>query len=168
VHIIQGEFRISDDPEVMFSTLLGSCVAACIRDPLARVGGMNHFLLPGSSGQSGDGERYGVHAMEMLINGLLGRGADRRRLEVKLFGGAKTMRGLADIGDQNARFARAFVEAEGLRVVGECLGGVRGRRLQFWPVAGRARRSFLAETDHVPVRVAPAPAVADAGALELF
>ena len=69
VHVIQGEFQVTDDPDVVLSTILGSCVAACLRDPVAGVGGMNHFLLPGDGGQTGGGEvaRYGVHLMELLI-----------------------------------------------------------------------------------------------------
>ena len=85
----------------MLTTLLGSCVAACLRDPVARIGGMNHFLLPGQEAGEGAqrsvGETYGVHLMELLVNGLLRRGARRDRLEGKLFGGARTMDGLADM-----------------------------------------------------------------------
>jgi chemotaxis protein CheD len=168
VLVIQGEYKISDEPDVVLATLLGSCVAACIRDPLAGVGGMNHFLLAdgGVSDTRQHAERYGVHAMELLVNGLLARGAQRSRLEAKLFGGAKTMDGLADVGASNARFARSFAEREGIKVVGECLLGTRGRRVHFWPVSGRARRIFISEP--VPVRpVAPQPS-ATSGALELF
>ncbi len=73
VHIIQGEFKVLNDPNAVLSTILGSCVAACLRDPVAGIGGMNHFLLPGSAGSmasGGDATRYGVHLMELLINGL--------------------------------------------------------------------------------------------------
>lgn len=170
-HVIQGEFRISDEPDLVLATILGSCVAACMRDPLAGVGGLNHFLLPGESGGSGTGtaERYGVHAMELLVNGLLTRGAQRHRLEVKLFGGAATVSGLSDVGAQNASFARDFVRRERLTTVGECLGGARGRRLQFWPVSGRARRIFLAPSEQVVERrVVPEPAEPRFGSVELF
>ena len=116
---------------------------------------MNHFLLADGSASSTrqNAERYGVHAMELLVNGLLKRGAQRHRLEAKLFGGAKTMDGLADVGATNARFARDFVEREEIKLVGECLGGTRGRRIHFWPVSGRARRIFISEP--VPLRSAP-------------
>ncbi|MCW6507661.1 chemotaxis protein CheD [Lichenifustis flavocetrariae] len=169
VLVIQGEYKISDDPNVVLATLLGSCVAACIRDPLAGVGGMNHFLL--AEGSASDtrhnAERYGVHAMELLVNGLLTRGAQRNRLEAKLFGGAKTMDGLADVGATNARFAQEFVRREGIKLVGECLLGNRGRRIHFWPVSGRARRIFMSEP--VPLRpVAPPVVQPNSGALELF
>lgn len=167
--VVQGEYKISRDADVVLATLLGSCVAACIRDPLAGVGGMNHFLLAdGSASETRQNlERYGVHAMELLVNGLLKRGAQRHRLEAKLFGGAKTMDGLADIGRTNARFARDFIAREEIRLVGECLGGTRGRRIHFWPVSGRARRIFISEP--VPLRPVPPAAVpASTGALELF
>ena len=143
-HIIQGEQSISEDPSEVLATLLGSCVAACLHDPVAGVGGMNHFLLPGDSGtgERGHAERFGVHAMELLVNAMLSRGASRSRLEAKLFGGARTMQGLSDIGAQNAVFAAGFLKREGIRVTSECLGGARGRRIQFWPVSGRARRRF--------------------------
>lgn len=147
IHIIQGEYSVSDNADVVLTTLLGSCVAACLRDPVARIGGMNHFLLPGQeAGESAArnvGEHYGVHLMELLVNGLLRRGARRERLEGKLFGGARTMEGLADIGARNASFAERFLRHEGIRLAGASLGGERGRRLQFWPVSGRARQAFL-------------------------
>ncbi|MGO7223639.1 chemotaxis protein CheD, partial [Rhizobium ruizarguesonis] len=74
VHIIQGEYKLLNDPNAVLSTILGSCVAACLRDPVAGVGGMNHFLLPGSATSptsGGDATRFCVHLMELLINGLL-------------------------------------------------------------------------------------------------
>ncbi len=168
-HVIQGEQRVSEDPNDVLATLLGSCVAACLHDPVAGVGGMNHFLLPGDTepGERGHAERFGVHAMELLVNALLARGASRSRLEAKLFGGASTILGLSDIGSLNAIFASGFLRREHIRVTSECLGGARGRRVQFWPVSGRARRSFMGAAEVVaPVRpVRPAPTC---GALELF
>lgn len=168
-HVIQGEQRISDDPNVVLTTILGSCVAACLRDPLAGVGGMNHFLLPGTeegADQTGVSERHGVHAMELLVNAMLDRGAVRSRLEAKLFGGAKTIKGLADVGTLNANFAEAFLRRERIANVGGCLRGALGRRIQFWPVSGRARRIFLAYAEEPPARVPPPPA--NSGSLELF
>src|SRR4051812_24075597 len=98
INIVQGEYKVSGDPGVVITTLLGSCVAACIRDPVAGVGGMNHFLLPGSEvGASKVSESMGVHLMELLLNGLMREGAQRDRLEAKLFGGARMMSGLSDI-----------------------------------------------------------------------
>jgi chemotaxis protein CheD len=146
MHVIQGEWKVSNDPTVVLSTVLGSCVAACLRDPSAGVGGMNHFLLPGSVdalAQGGDMSRYGVHLMELLINGLLKQGARRDRLEAKIFGGAKTIASFSNVGQQNADFAHRFLQDEGIQIVGSSTGGDAGRKLEFWPVSGRARQYAL-------------------------
>lgn len=167
VNIIQGEYKVVSDPNVVLTTILGSCVAACLRDPVAGVGGMNHFLLPGnaqSMASGGDATRYGVHLMELLINGLLKKGARRDRLEAKVFGGAKTIATFSNVGEQNAAFAMQFLRDEGIRVVGSSTGGEFGRKLEFWPISGRARQYPLtgAETQRTvaleqkPV-VAPKP-----------
>jgi chemotaxis protein CheD len=158
---------------VVLSTLLGSCVAACLRDPVAGIGGMNHFLLPGVDPTKGEADsvRYGVHAMELLVNALLSQGARRERLEGKLFGGARLITGLTDVGEMNATFAEQFMRREGLVNIGGSLRGDAGRRIQFWPVSGRARQVFLSkDAPEVFAREAvraPKPA-ADSGALELF
>ena len=127
VHVVQGEHALSDNPSEVLLTVLGSCVAACLWDPVAGVGGMNHFLLPGvdaKGGQKGlEGMRYGVNAMELLINNLLKRGAARHRLQAKLFGGASVVRGLTDVGGQNAAFAERYLREEGIAYLGGSLGG---------------------------------------------
>ena len=146
LHVIQGEWKVSNDPTVVLSTVLGSCVAACLRDPVAGVGGMNHFLLPGSvdaMAQGGDMSRYGVHLMELLINGLLKQGARRDRLEAKIFGGAKTIASFSNVGQQNVNFATGFLQDEGIKIVGSSTGGDAGRKLEYWPVSGRARQYAL-------------------------
>jgi chemotaxis protein CheD len=173
INLIQGEYKVSADPKVVLTTLLGSCVGACIRDPVAGVGGMNHFLLPGSDvGSSAtESERAGVHLMELLVNGLMRQGAQRERLEAKIFGGARMMQGLSDIGKKNAEFAKRFLSYEGIRIVGSDLGGERGRRLHFWPVTGRARQSYMAAAEAAPVLAAPSVAryvAASAGDVDLF
>jgi len=178
VNLVQGEFRVSDDPHVVFTTILGSCVGACIRDPVRGVGGMNHFLLPGSESgvDARDSERQGVHLMELLVNGLMRQGAHRDRLEAKIFGGARMMRGLSDIGKKNTEFAIKFLKYEGIRVVGGDNGGEQGRRLQFWPVSGRARQSYIstgveranqASAIRVPLTPASTERVS-AGEIDLF
>jgi chemotaxis protein CheD len=173
IHVVQGEQYVTDDPGAVLTTILGSCVAACLRDPVAGVGGMNHFLLPGVERSQAGSEsvRYGVHAMELLVNALLAAGARRDRLEGKLFGGARLIKGLTDVGALNAEFAQDFLRREGLKHVGGSLGGESGRRIQYWPVSGRARQVFLTrQTQDVlarETRLAPAPA-AQTGALELF
>lgn len=172
VHVVQGEFRVTSDPEVVLATILGSCVAACLRDPVAKVGGMNHFLLPGDSdsGTGTDAVRYGVHAMELLVNGILREGARRERLEAKLFGGARMIEGLTDIGTQNAEFAERFLRRERIMLAGGSLRGDRGRRVQFWPVSGRARQMTIEQGEATVfaserhLKATPS----EAGSVELF
>jgi two-component system chemotaxis response regulator CheY len=112
--------------------------------------------------------RNGVHLMELLVNGLLQRGAKRERLETKLFGGAQVVDGLANIGAKNAEFAERFLRNEGISFAGGSLGGERGRRIEFWPVSGRARQIFLARwiRDVAPPAVLPKPT--DSGSVEFF
>ena len=169
--VVQGEYVVTDDPHAVLVTLLGSCVSACMRDPVSGVGGLNHFLLPGDD-QRSDQMRHGVHAMELLVNGLLARGARRDRLEAKIFGGARMVSGLTDVGRQNALFAERFLKREGIPVVGSSLGGEQARRIQFWPVSGRVRQLFVekqADTVFETERRRPAPvAPVTDGAVELF
>ncbi|MCF3641741.1 chemoreceptor glutamine deamidase CheD [Rhizobium sp. TRM95111] len=175
VHVIQGEFKVVNDPTVVLTTILGSCVAACMRDPVIGVGGINHFLLPGSAeamAGGGDATRYGVHLMELLINGLLKQGARRDRLEAKIFGGAKTIARFSNVGEQNAKFARQFLMDEGIQIVGESTGGEHGRKLEYWPSTGRARQYALTgvetqKTVAMEQRPAPAPKPAETS-IEFF
>lgn len=156
------------DANAVLTTILGSCVATCMFDPLAKVGGMNHFLLPGDTGV--EGMKYGVNAMELLINGLLQQGATRARLQAKLFGGANVISNLSDIGAQNVAFAQRFLQTEGIQVVGTSLGGDRARRVRYWPTTGRASQMWIdrAEVFTAERKAKPAPVAKDAGDLELF
>jgi chemotaxis protein CheD len=165
-HVVQGRYAVSSDPLEVLTTLLGSCVAACIRDPVAGVGGMNHFLLPGETGSVD--VRYGVHAMELLVNGLLQQGARRDRLTARIFGGGRMVEGLSDVGAMNVAFAERFFRDEGIPLEGGSTGGVRARRLQFWPVSGRTRQMFMggAELFDAERPIAIAPDLG--GVLELF
>ncbi len=161
IHVIQGEYAVIDAPDAVLTTLLGSCVSACIRDPLAGIGGMNHFLLPGDAANTSTSVKYGVNAMELLINGLLQRGAIRHRLEAKVFGGAHVIANLSDVGRSNAAFALDFLKAESIRCVGQSLGGNQARRIRFWPASGRVSQLLL-EASHTDVfraeAVKPVPA----------
>ncbi len=145
VQVKEGDYRVSGDPNVVLSTFLGSCVAVCMRDPEIRLGGMNHFLLPGDDDflDPRHAERFGVHLMEVLINGLMSHGASRDRIEAKLFGGAQILSHGRDIGQANANFARKFLRVEGIRIVASSLGGDRGRRVEFRPCSGQARQRRL-------------------------
>ncbi len=171
VHVGQGEHYVTADPDVMLTTILGSCVAMCLRDPNTGLGGMNHFLLPDGAGSGTDaGRRYGAYAMEVLINDCLKAGARRESLEAKLFGGGRMFDALQDVGRTNADFAERFLRDEGIAVVGGSLRGAGGRRVQFWPATGRALQRAVTDRQLPapsarPVRAAP---VVDSGALELF
>jgi chemotaxis protein CheD len=167
IHLIQGDCRVTADPEVIMTTVLGSCIATCMRDPVAMVGGMNHFLLP--EGQGTDrptSMRYGAHAMELLVNALLTLGARRERLEAKLFGGARMTDGLTDIGDKNAAFAQRYLEHEGIRFLGGSTRGRQARKLQFWPVSGRARQLQLPHAPEIPLQLPRTPR--ETGVVEFF
>jgi len=155
VLLLQGEFGVSDDPNVVFSTLLGSCVATCIHDPVARVGGMNHFLLAVDPKSGTSSERFGLYAMEVLINGLLQLGARKSRLEAKLFGGATLEVRMRHIGLDNARFALSFLAHEGLPCRAHSLGGRQGRRLRYFPTTGIVSQRLV---DDVPVQDTPSTA----------
>lgn len=148
VHLIQGQHHVSDDPHVVISTTLGSCIACCMFDPVKRVGGMNHFLLPhGESAAGPNAVRYGAHAMELLINGLLRAGALKGDLVAKLFGGGRISDYLADVGGENATFAEHYLRHEGITLLPGSVRGRGARKLQFWPATGRARKLTILGDD---------------------
>ncbi len=174
IHVVQGDYAIINEPNIVLSTILGSCVAACFHDPIARIGGMNHFLVPGDENdRSGEAMKYGVNAMELLINGLLQRGALRSRLQAKLFGGAQVVQNLSDIGAKNAAFALKFLQVEGIPCLSQSLGGDCARRIRFWPESGRVSQLLLEKSDREAfaverrVRTQPPPAP-PADDIELF
>lgn len=143
ITLTQGEFHASRDP-VVLSTILGSCVAVCLHDPDSGIGGMNHFLLPdGGEAHDARSERYGVNAMEQLINALLRLGARRSAMVAKAFGGANMSPRLNPIGDANACFARQFLASEGIPCLAESYGGVNARRVLFWPHSGKAQQMIV-------------------------
>jgi len=145
--VFLGHHQVSDRPDVMMVTTLGSCVAACIWDPAAAVGGMNHFLLPevpdSETGGTDAAARYGSVAMERLINDILSRGGKRSRLEAKVFGGARVIESSFDVGRRNGAFVLDYLQREGLAVSGQDLGGTSARRVHFFPHSGRAMRKLL-------------------------
>ncbi len=139
--ILPGEYFVSAEPMIVY-TVLGSCVSACIRDPVAKVGGMNHFMLPEPKGDKsldswGDSARYGSYAMELLINEILKHGGLKHRLEVKVFGGGKIYDGKFDVGSNNAAWALEFLQREGLNPVKADLGDVYPRKVYYFTESGR-------------------------------
>lgn len=168
-HVIQGEHAASSDPNLVMTTVLGSCVAACLHDPQAGVGGMNHFLLAETVDGVRFGDeamRYGAYAMEVLINDLMKRGCHRARLEAKVFGGAKMIDGLNDIGAANGSFVRRFLADEGIPIIASSLGGRCARRVEFWPATGRARQREIEQGTGLIEPRAPIPVVGND--VELF
>lgn len=152
---------ISDDPQTVLTTILGSCVATCLWDPVASIGGMNHFLLATGPENDTAGYRYGSHAMELLINDLLKRGAVRSRLRAKLFGGAMMLDNFGRIGRENAEFALQFVRDEGFTLVSQSLLGTQARRIRFMPTTGSAQQRLVSETDVPPVQKQAEPTADD-------
>lgn len=154
VKVLPGEFFVSDE-DIVITTVLGSCVAACIWDRHARIGGMNHFMLPGGDSGSRDADpvgqagRYGVFAMEQLINELIKRGARKANFEAKVFGGGQVLRNMTsiNIGERNAQFVEQFLRTEGIRIGARDLLDVHPRRVAFFPTTGRALCKKLAQAD---------------------
>lgn len=142
IKILPGEFYVTNDNE-RIETVLGSCISACVRDPVTGVGGMNHFMLPvdknASTDALSDANRYGNYAMENLVNSLLSKGARRERLEFKLFGGGRIMSSQTNIGWYNIGFAFDYVYTEGFKIVSQDIGDVYPRKVLYYPTTGRVR-----------------------------
>lgn len=176
--ILPGEYYVTLRSE-MITTVLGSCVSACIRDRKLGIGGMNHFMLPHSDRytdmqDTSKAARYGGFAMESLINEILKNGGRKQNLEVKLFGGGQVLANMTDIGGSNIRFVREFLAIEGIDVVAEDLGGRFPRKVIYFPDSGKARvkklrqqhndtiarreTDYMAALQHAPI----------AGDIELF
>ncbi len=139
--ILPGEYYVTGR-DMLLVTVLGSCVAACIRDPKTGIGGMNHFMLP-ESGDKGDllspSMRYGGYAMEVLVNQLVKLGAARSRLEAKVFGGGAVLRGFTtvNVGERNSEFVLEYLQTERIRVASQDLLGLFPRKVYYFPASGR-------------------------------
>lgn len=144
VKLLPGEFHVTNS-EMVQVTVLGSCVAACLRDRVRNIGGMNHFMLPDSGpfGSTGLGAAacYGVYAMELLINELIKLGASRNNLEAKVFGGGNVMQSLvsANVGQRNADFILDFLATDGIKVVASDLVDIYPRKVYHFPYSGKVR-----------------------------
>jgi chemotaxis protein CheD len=179
--ILPGEFLVTRRHEAL-TTVLGSCIAACMYDPRSGIGGMNHFMLPASAsidsgawaGETGHANRYGAYAMESLINALMKHGADRARLEAKLFGGAAVIRGMSDVGAKNIEFARRFLRLEGIPLLAESVGEATPRRVNFFAHTGEVlvRRLRTVANDSLAMRereyLSALTAAPASGDVELF
>lgn len=152
VYIAQGEDAVGASEDVVITTILGSCISICLWDPVGRVGGMNHLLLPELKACSGVLDTAGAIAMERLVNRLVGLGGERTRLRAKLFGGSSMLSGRTDIGAQNVCFGRAYLRSENIPCDGESVGGTKARRIRFQPASGAVKQKFV---DEAPALSAP-------------
>ena len=141
-YITQGEIAVGSDPDMVITTILGSCISICLWDSDAGVGGMNHLLLPDMS--EGD-VLSGAVAMDRLINEMMRFGAERPRLKGKLFGGSSMLAGRTDIGVRNAKFGQSYLRNENIPCEAESLGGTKARKLRFWPATGAAQVKLVDE-----------------------
>jgi chemotaxis protein CheD len=175
VKVLPGEYFVSSE-ELVIMTVLGSCIAACIWDGRARIGGMNHFMLP--DGDVGDGSgRYGSFAMELLINEMLKLGARRETMQAKIFGGGQVMAGFTtmNVGERNTQFVQDYLATERIPIVSQDVLDIHPRKVCFFPVTGKALVKRLAhshpETLAVQERKGNAVSVAKSnagGSVDLF
>jgi chemotaxis protein CheD len=173
VKVLPGEYFV-DNEDILVMTTLGSCIAACLWDRQAKVGGMNHFMLPDGVGDSG---RYGSYAMELLINEMLKRGASRLSMEAKIFGGGAVISGMTsmNVGERNTKFVQEFLATERIPVVSSDVMDIYPRKVCFLPASGKAMVKRLAPTNSdalvVQERIAArkaVPASTGGGSVDLF
>ena len=173
VKILPGEYFVFDE-DILIMTTLGSCIAACLWDRDAKIGGMNHFMLP--DGDAGSG-RYGSYAMELLINELMKRGAARHSLEAKVFGGGQVISGMStmNVGERNTAFVIDYLKTERIPIMSKDVLDIYPRKVCFLPASGKAMVKRLAPTnpealaaqDRAAVQKA-VPASTGGGSVDLF
>jgi chemotaxis protein CheD len=155
VWVSQGDFYVTQNPNEVITTVLGSCVAVCVRDPDLKIGGMNHFLLPKAAdniSQSVNNDlRYGSYSIERLVNNIMSHGGRRDRLEIKIFGGASIATDFHRVGEKNAEFVVRYLEREGLTVSAKDLRGHSARRVMYFPNTGKVMVS--SGRDQAPNRI---------------
>lgn len=150
VKILPGEYFVSNE-NLLLMTTLGSCIACCLWDRQAAIGGMNHFMLPEASAAdpSGNGGRYGTYAMELLINELMKRGASRMTMEAKIFGGGAVISGMntINVGERNTKFVIDYLHTERIPIVSKDVLDIYPRKVCFLPMTGKAMVKRLAPTN---------------------
>lgn len=175
VKVLPGEFFVHDE-DILITTTLGSCIAACIWDRDKRVGGINHFMLP-DRGNAMDSGRYGSFAMELLINELIKRGAKRSTMEAKVFGGGAVVAGMnsLNVGERNARFVLDYLRTERIAVVSQDVLDIYPRKICYLPASGKAlvKRLAAVHNETLVAREAeaarhPATPIPQAGSIDLF
>lgn len=145
VKVLPGEYFVAKE-DILIMTTLGSCIAACVWDRERGIGGMNHFMLPEGSGDSG---RYGSYAMEMLINEILKAGGSRLTLEAKVFGGGAVINGMnsINVGERNTKFVLDYLQTERIPVVSKDVLDIYPRKVCFLPASGKAMVKRLASSN---------------------
>lgn len=173
VKVLPGEYFVHDE-DLLITTTLGSCIAACLWDRERRIGGMNHFMLPEGAGDSG---RYGSYAMELLINELMKRGAARQTLEAKVFGGGAVIAGMnsLNVGERNTRFVIDYLQTERIPIVSRDVMEIYPRKVCFLPASGKVmvKRLVPAQADAFLAQDRAAaqkalPAATGGGSVDLF
>ena len=176
VKVLPGEYFVFDE-DMLIMTTLGSCIAVCLWDRMARVGGMNHFMLPEGSADSVDSGRYGSYAMELLINEMLKRGASRATMEAKVFGGGAVLQGMnsLNVGERNTAFVLEYLKTERIPVVSKDVLDIYPRKVCFLPHSGKAmvKRLAASNPDAVIAQERAAvqkatPAATGGGSVDLF
>ena len=173
VKVLPGEYFVHHE-DILITTTLGSCIAACLWDRERGIGGMNHFMLPERGGATDSG-RYGSFAMELLINELIKRGATRSSMEAKVFGGAAVVSGMnsLNVGERNTSFVLDYLRTERITVVSRDVLDIHPRKVCFLPSSGKAlvKRLAAVHTASLLAReteAARAQAPAAAGTIDLF
>ena len=173
VKVLPGEYFVHDE-DLLITTTLGSCIAACLWDRDRRIGGMNHFMLPEGAGDSG---RYGSYAMELLINEMMKKGATRLTMEAKVFGGGAVISGMntINVGERTTQFVLDYLKTERIPVVSKDVMDVYPRKVCFFPASGKAmvKRLAPANTDALVAQERAAaqkavPPSSGAGSVDLF
>lgn len=172
--ILPGEYYVTTEDELIL-TVLGSCISACIRDPIFQIGGMNHFMLPAGNKHSSmwndtaasESTRYGNVAMEHLITTIQKNGGRRDNLEVKIAGGGRILASMTDVGRRNIEFVVNYIHTEGLKLAKQDVGDIYPRKVIYNPMDGKLlvkklralhnntiverEETYMHEIDHTPV-----------------
>jgi chemotaxis protein CheD len=178
VKILPGEYFVHDE-DLLIMTTLGSCIAVCLWDRQAHVGGMNHFMLPDGGGSGNESGRYGSYAMELLINELMKMGANRMSLEAKVFGGGAVLSGMnsLNVGERNTAFVMDYLKTERIPIVSKDVMDVYPRKVCFFPHSGKAMVKRLAPSNPEALvaqeraalqKAATTPASTGGGSVDLF
>ena len=158
--VFTGDCQLTADPQVSFQLVLGSCVAACVWDAKAEIGGVNHFLLPFADADAARGPDArkvgGAFLMERLIEALVERGATLGRLQARIFGGGNLIG--SSVGQRNIDFATVFLRNRRIPLLSSDVGGGAARWLRVWPAQGQVEVRHVGQSSPSPASRGGAPA----------